>query len=266
MALTLGLTRVMARTGPGRLIPRLFWLSLSPVEKEHVVNAFTFELGKCYEQAIKERELMVLAKVDPVLCKEVAQGLGLPTPKATGRPKKVSPSPALSQVGRTWPTDGRIIGIVVDPAADLDGVRTVRESILGDGMVPLLIAPTGGPLDADSGLVAQRTFLTARSVEFDALLLAGSPPSGVDALPSRDAKAGAPDGAVDPRVVLMVQECFRHAKAIGAWGGGRAALEAAGCAPGPGIVLDDEPSDVLTKMTKLLGAHRVWERFPARVA
>jgi catalase len=244
--------------------PRLFWQSLSPVEKEHVVRAFTFELGKCYEQAVKERQLMVLANVDPVLCREVAQGLGLPAPTATGRPKKVLPSPALSQLGNTWPTDGRMIGIVVDPA-DLDGVRTVRETILAASMVPLLIAPTGGPLDADSGLVAQRTFLTARSVEFDALLLAGSPSPGVDAVPARDAKAGAQGGAVDPRVVLMIQECYRHAKAIGAWGGGRAALEAAGCA-GPGIVLEDEPTKALAAMLKLLGAHRVWERFPATIS
>jgi catalase len=200
-----------------------------------------------------------------VLCKEVARGLGLPAPAATGRPKKVTPSPALSQIGQTWPTDGRIIGIVVDPT-DLDGVRAVRETILAAGMVPLLIAPTGGPLDDDSGLVAQRTFLTARSVEFDALLLAGSPPPGVDALPVKDAKAGAQGEAVDPRVILMIQECFRHSKAIGAWGSGRTALEAAGCAAGPGIVLEDDPTTALTKTTKLLGAHRVWERFPATLS
>jgi catalase len=237
--------------------PRLFWQSLSPVEKEHVVRAFTFELGKCYEQAIKERELLVLANVDRELCKEVAAGLGLPAPTATGRPKKVTPSPALSQIGHTWPTDGRVIGIVVDPT-DLDGVRLVREAILATGMVPLLVAPTGGPLDADSGLVAQRTFLTARSVEFDALLLAGSPAPGVDAVPS--------GGAVDPRVVLMIQECFRHAKVIGGWGTAATALEAAGCATGPGIVLGDDATTVLGDVTKLLAAHRVWERFPATIS
>ncbi|SMC81877.1 catalase [Lentzea albidocapillata] len=223
--------------------PRLFWQSLSPVEKEHLVNAFTFELGKCYEQAIKERELLVLAGVDATLCAGVARGLGLPVP-ATARLKKVTPSPALSQVGHTWPPDGRIIGIVVDPA-DLDGVRTVRETVLAGGMVPLLIAPTGGPL-GDSDLVAQRTFHTARSIEFDALLVAGN--------------------ATDPRVALMIQECFRHAKAIGAWGTGRTALEAAGCGTGPGIVVDDDPSKVLAEVTTLLGAHRVWDRFPPAIA
>lgn len=222
--------------------PRLFWQSLTPVEKDHVVSAFTFELGKCYEQAIKERELLVLANVDATLCAEVAKGLGLPVPEKA-RLKKVTPSPALSQLGQTWPLDGRMIGIVVDPL-DLDGVRTVRETVLAGGMVPLLIAPTGGPI-GDSGLVAQRTFLTARSVEFDALLVAG--------------------GSADPRVTLMIQEAYRHAKAIGAWGTGRAAVEAAGCT-GPGVVLDDDASKVLTDVTTLLGAHRVWDRLPPAVA
>ena len=37
--------------------PRCSTRSLTAVEQEHIVEAFTFELGKCYEQAIKEREL-----------------------------------------------------------------------------------------------------------------------------------------------------------------------------------------------------------------
>ena len=246
--------------------PRLFWQSLSPVEKEHVVRAFTFELGKCYEQAIKERELLVLANVDGELCTRVAEGLGLPAPTATGRPKKVTASPTLSQLGKAWPTDGRMIGIVVDPA-DLGGVRTVRTAILAAGMVPLLIAPTGGVLDGDD-LQAQRTFLTARSVEFDALLLATSPPPAADALPHADEKAGAVNGAspVDPRVVLMVQECYRHAKAIGGWGDAKVALEAAGCGSGVGVVLGDDPATVFGEVHTLLGSHRVWERFPVSIA
>jgi catalase len=240
--------------------PRLFYKSLSAVERDHLVRAFTFELGKCYEQAIKERELIVLANVDGELCAEVAAGLGLPVPKATRPVRKVMPSPALSQVGQTWPVDGRIVGVVVDPA-QLGGVRQVRDAIFGAGMVPLLIAPRGGVLDGE--LVAQRTFLTARSVEFDALLLAAGPPPAPDAV--RDAKAANPDGSstVDPRVVLMVQECFRHAKAIGAWGTGIAALDAAGCAASePGVVVDDDPTDVVKQVTTLLGGHRVWDRFP----
>ena len=31
---------------------RLFWQSMTPVEKEHIIRAYTFELGKCYEQTM----------------------------------------------------------------------------------------------------------------------------------------------------------------------------------------------------------------------
>ncbi|MEV4703361.1 catalase [Actinoplanes sp. NPDC049316] len=246
---------------------RLFWASMSPVEKEHIIRAYTFELGKCYEQAIKERQLQCLANVDPVLCEQVATGLGLPAPQPTVPLAEVAPSPALSQVGARWPGDGRMIGIVVDPQGGLDDVSEVRRAVFAAGMVPLLIAPHGGMVGGDP---VQRTFATARSVEFDALLLAGAPAPAPDALPARDAKAGAEGGmalaAVDPRVELLIDECWRHAKAIGAWGAGVTALQQAGVAGTPGVVTAESGGEAFTAVQQLLAAHRVWERFPASVA
>ena len=238
---------------------RLFWKSMTPVEQEHIVLAYTFELGKCYEQAIKERQLIALANIDERLCARVADGLGLPAPSPTVEFDEPEPSPALSQVGESWPSDGRMVGIVVDPGGDLDAVKEVRRSILGAGMVPLLIGPHGGMLE--DGLPVQRTFGTGRSVEFDAVLVAGAAPPAPDALVSRDSKAGAAGtDTVDPRVALLLEECFRHAKAIGAWGEGRAVLEGAGIT-GAGVVTGEDAVQVLDQLQELLGAHRIWERF-----
>ena len=168
---------------------RLFWLSMSPVEKEHIIRAYTFELGKCYEQAIKERQLQCLANIDPVLCAQVADR---PRPARAGADRRRSPT---SRPARRCPRSARrgrptaaSIGIVVDPDGDLDGVDEVREAVFAAGMVPLLIAPHGGTV---GDLPVQRTFATARSVEFDAVLLAAAPAPAPDALPARDAKAGA---------------------------------------------------------------------------
>jgi catalase len=240
---------------------RLFWLSMTPVEQEHIIRAYTFELGKCYEQAIKERQLQCLANIDPVLCAQVATGLGLPAPEPTVPLVDVAPSPALSQIGQVWPPDGRTVGIVIDPAGNLDGLTALRETVFAAGMVPLLIAPHGGEV---GGMPVQRTFATARSVEFDALLLAGAPVPAPDALPARDAKAGAraPQG-IDPRVLLMVDECWRHGKAVGGWGDGAAVLTASGLAGTPGVVTGEEAADVFPDVLELMGAHRVWARFPA---
>jgi catalase len=247
---------------------RLFFQSMSPLEQEHIIRAYTFELAKCYEQPIKERQLRCLANIDPVLCEQVAAGLGLTAPDQTEPFIEVTPSPALSQIGREWPADGRTIGIVVDVDGKVDGVAEVRRAIFEAGMVPLLIAAHGGMA---GGLPVQRTFATARSVEFDALLLAGAPAPAPDAFPARDEKAGdekaGADGAaaLDPRVRLMVEETLRHAKAIAAWGDGAAVLATAGVPAGPGVVIADSGSDALGAVQELLGAHRVWERFTVPV-
>ena len=92
----------------------MFYRSLTPLEQAHIVEAFTFELGKCYEQAVKERELQVLANVDTDLCEQVAAGLGLPAPSGSP-PEDVTLSPALSQVvTEPGPIAGRKIGVIAE--------------------------------------------------------------------------------------------------------------------------------------------------------
>ncbi|MFE1285687.1 catalase [Streptomyces sp. NPDC058751] len=246
--------------------PRLFWLSMTPTEREHIVAAYTFELSKCWETAIRERALKVLANIDGELCSQVATGLGLPAPEPTVTLTDPVPSPALSQLGETWPLDGRTVGVITADGQDLSGVRSVARAALDADMVPLVIAPAGGVLDHDGDPVTvQRTFATARSTEFDALLVTSAPAPGADAHAARDAKTD--DGAraatgVDPRVVLLLAEAYRHGKAIGAWNGGTRALEAAGIAPGtPGVVTADSAENGLRGIGELLGRHRAWDRF-----
>ena len=81
-----------------------------PIEQTHVVEAFTFELGKAHGQGIKERELQVLANVDTDLCEQVAAALNPPAPK--GKPAEdVTVSPVLVQTlaepGRVESMDAR---------------------------------------------------------------------------------------------------------------------------------------------------------------
>lgn len=214
---------------------RLFYQSLSQVEKDHLAYAFTFELGKCYEQAIKERQLQVLANVDSGLCETVAAGLGLPAPKATVEVPDQTPSPALAQVGKTWPVQGRLIGIVADDTTEIAQVIAAVQAVDGADCVPLVIAPHGGML---GGVVPiSRTFLTARSVEFDAVIVAAA--------------------MSDKRAQILVDETFRHQKALAAWGPGAAALDGLSA---PGVVVAENPQTAVAQVLELLGTHRVWER------
>ncbi len=98
------------------------------------------------------------------------------------------------------------------------------------------------------------------------MLLAGPPAAGPDAPGATDGKGapGAPPVAPDPRVTQLLQEAFRHGKAIGAWAGGEAALASAGVpVDAPGVVVADSGPAVLDRVRELLASHRVWERFTA---
>ena len=245
---------------------RLFWRSLTETEQDHVVSAYTFELGRCYEQAIRERQVAALAQVDGELAERVAQGLGLPSPGVQDL-AEVEPSPALSQLGREWPIDGRTVGIVVDVDVDLAELSEVRAAMHDAGLVPLVIAPVGGTLGSGKKAVpVQRTLLTARSVELDALLLGGAPSAQADPQSGTDARSFDPSGgsagtAIDPRLQLLVAEAFRHGKAIGAWGPSTDALTALTPGGAPGVVAGEDATDVCARLLTLLPGHRVWERF-----
>ncbi|GGB35282.1 catalase [Flexivirga endophytica] len=242
----------------------LFYRSLTPVEREHVAQAYSFELGKCFEQAVKERQLGHLANIDDELAERVAAALGIPVPESTVPPATdVEVSPALSQVGESWPVAGRRVALVVDSASGTRPVKQVRSKLLAAGVLPVPVAPHGGQV---AGVDAQRTYLTAASIEFDAIIVLTAAAPGEDADPNLDTKAGyddAPDRTVDPRVEKLVGEFWRHSKSIGAIGGGLDVLPTAGVAAGaPGVHVGNA-AEVVQGLLHDLEQHRVWQRFTA---
>jgi catalase len=230
----------------------MFFRSLTPLEQGHIVEAFTFELGKVYDQVIKERELAVLANVDADLCTQVAAGLGLPAPK--GHPT-TDPllSPTLSQIlSVPGPVAGRKVGVIADSGSDLAGIDKLRKAALKLGVTVLTIAPSGGTLTHGRRKeTVDRTLLTARSVEFDLLVVA-------------DGTAAEPD----IKLAVMLQEAYRHCKPLAAWGSGSAVLEASGIPrEDSGVVVGTGVVKAFTdELMKVLGLHRVWDRTPLVMA
>jgi catalase len=224
----------------------LFWVSMSDVEKVHIIEAFTFELGKCYEQPIRERVLTALAQVDGDLCAAVAEGLGLPAPQGTPA-TDTTPSPALSQIPPApGPITGRIIGVVALPGADLGGIGKLRRAVEAQGAILRVLAPVGGVLKKGRAeQIVERTFLTARSIEFDAVVVAGGTA-----------------GLRDVKLTVLLQEAFRHCKALAAWGDGAQVLADAGIdTTAPGILLAEAVAKPFTtELVEALGLHRVWAR------
>ncbi|AYF76229.1 catalase [Nocardia yunnanensis] len=221
---------------------RLFYASLSEIEQEHVAKAYTFELGKCYEKAIKQRAIGVLRQIDEELARTVAAGLGLALTGEPAESSAVTVSPALSQLGGTWPCDGRIVGIFATADTDPGELAATVAAVAEQSMTPLVIAPTGGEIGSGATAVPiSRTLDTARSIEFDALLIAGTAP--------------------DLRLGLLLQEAHRHLKAIAYTPAGAEAITTAGIdEKSAGVESVDTLAAGLEALAALLPEHRVWPR------
>jgi catalase len=125
-------------------------------------------------------------------------------------------------------------------------VSKLVDAVLGLNATPLVTAPVGGVLKSGRrSVIVERTLLTTRSIEFDAVVVAaGTKP------------------ADDLKLVLLLQEAFRHCKPIAAWGDGTVALTAAGIPlEAPGVLVAEKIDRKFTAaLAKAVGLHRVWER------
>jgi catalase len=199
-----------------------------------------------YETEIRNRQLACLANIDADLCQRVAEALGLSAPSGEP-PADVKPSPALSQVvSKGGPIAGRKVGVIADANSDLASINRFKTAMDKFGVPVLVVAPVGGELKKGrTTVVVDRTGLTARSIEFDAVIVADGPDAGPDL-----------------KRTLLLREAYHHCKTLGAWGSGREILSDAGISlDGPGVVVEEKLAQPLIgKLRKQLGLHRAWER------
>ncbi|MDT0317623.1 catalase [Streptomyces millisiae] len=252
----------------------LFWNSMADWEKEHIVAAYRFELGKVTRREIRERTVEQLNHVDNDLARQVAEGLGLPAPEQAAIPNHGRSSPALSlanpvagvaeAAGEEASIATRRIAILAADGVAAGDVLALREAMARGGAVPEVLAPHAGELRTTDGgtVTVDRAMSTMASTMYDAVCVPGGPDS---------ARALAGDGLA----LHYVAEAFKHGKGIAAVGSGISLLGALNLpglrlsADGDGVVddhgvvtaADGADLDAVTAtLADIIAEHRVWTR------
>ncbi|MGW5877607.1 catalase [Nocardiopsis terrae] len=241
---------------------RLFYNSLADWERDHLVAAFRFELGKCEELAVRRREVANLVHVDHGLAVAVAEGVGVEPPEDPGTAGHGDSSPALSQTNTAFgDLTGRQVAVLVDHGVDGAAAEALRDALVGRGAVVEMLAPLDGAVRTREGgdLPVDRSYTTVSSVLYDAVAVPGGPDS-VASL------------AEDGEARHFVLEAYKHHKPIAAVGQGTSLLSGGGL-PGrlsespletesiEGVVRSPgADSDLTEEFARLIGLHRHWER------
>lgn len=238
----------------------LFWISQSPVEQQHIINAFRFELTRVQTPAIRERVVSLLVNVDTTLAQSVADGLGIPLPEAAPLASNtqfpmLNASPALSEMH--YPGDGSIqtkrVAILASHGVNDISVNALYDAILLGGGVPRILSTKLGKLETLQGseLNVEATMETMPSVLFDAMVIA-------------DGDMSISNLALDAHTTEFLRDQYRHCKPIMVSSAAKSLLKKAGIDvvlpngnPDPGMIIAvDDVSQNIQEFITILGKPR----------
>ncbi|WP_435954015.1 catalase HPII [Dryocola sp. BD626] len=237
--------------------PRLFWQSQTPVEQQHIIGAFSFELSKVARPYIRERVVDHLTHIDISLAQPVADNLGIELsdeqmhvapPKDVNGLKK-DPSLSLYAVP-SGTVKGRVVAVLLSEKSKAADVLGIVKGLKAQGVHAKLLFARMGQVVADDGSVVPvaATFTGSPSVTVDAVIVPGGDLSSI--LNNGDA-------------AYYLLEAYKHLKVIGLAGDARKFKAKLGIDDQgeEGVVEADKASDkFIGEFLKLLAGHRVWAR------
>jgi catalase len=238
----------------------LFWISQSEIEKQHIINAFRFELTRIQVPAIRERVVSLLVNVDETLAQEVADGLGIDLPAAAPLASDISfpvldASPALSET--FYPGDGTIktkrVAILAAHGVNGANVNALYDAILAQGGVPRILSTKLGKLETAEGktINVEATLETMPGVLFDGMVIA-------------EGEQSVANLALNAHTCEFLQNQYRHCKPILVPNTARSLLQKAGIEevlsdgnPDPSLfIADDDAYDNIEAFITALGKPR----------
>ncbi|OIJ95703.1 catalase HPII [Streptomyces sp. MUSC 14] len=251
--------------------PSMFWNSMANWEKQHIVQAFRFELGKVGARDVRARMVDQLAQADVGLANLVARGIGVPEPQGrTGAAsKQCSPALSIEALSADGSIRTRRVAVLAADGVDERHVASIREALTPEGAVVDVLAATDGTVPTADGepCPVDRALPTVASVLYDAVVLPGH---ATDVSPLNG----------DQDAMRFVRDAYRHGKPVAALGNGvdvLTALEPEGVrlstrshqlVADQGLVTDAGPDpagpDFARALVAAVAAHRHWGRSPAR--
>ncbi|BAP42348.1 catalase HPII [Pseudomonas sp. LJDD11] len=233
----------------------LFFNSMSEHEKEHIIAAYSFELGKVERVFIRERVLNeILANIDLTLAARVAKNLGLPAPKtrtAQEYQQAIKESPALSQVNLlSGDIASRKVAVLVADGVNGKDVEKLKAALSARGAHTKVLGPTSAPVTTADGKTLQvdASAEGLPSVAFDAVFV----PGGADSV-----KALSTDGVA----LHFILEAYKHLKAIAVAGEAKTLLSQLRLDEDAGL-LEVSDSSSTEAFFDAIAQHRVWAREP----
>lgn len=153
---------------------KMFYDSMSQVEKQHIIDAMSFELAKVKNQDVKQQIIEMFGNVNVDMVTEVAKNIGA-KPPSTKEVKYDKVSPALSQQNTIKKSDTLKVGIIVSDKFNSEEFMSVMDALRSAKTMPQIISETLENVSGTDGgeVTPVHTLVSVDPVVFDSIYVLG---------------------------------------------------------------------------------------------
>src|SRR5690625_1352236 len=154
--------------------PRIFWNSLTPVEKQHLVESLSYQIGSCESKSVRQQAVNMLVNVDQEMAHVIADNVGVKRPSGTNVPISTS-YPSLSMMNSPYYAYTQKVGVLIGNGFNSKEVMNVLNLLKEHGVFVVIISESLGTVTGSDGtkLKVDKTFLTSSPYLLDSLYIVG---------------------------------------------------------------------------------------------
>jgi len=227
--------------------PRAFWNSLSPVEKQHTIDAFSYQLGRVKSESIRQQNVDLLVNVDKELAQIIADNIGVEQP--SGSHVDVSDSyPSLSQANAPKNAYTQKVGVIIADGFDDQEVNNVLKTLQEQGAFVEIVSETLHDVVGANGtkLNVDKTFITTSPYLLDSLYIVGGTAKN--------------EMKFNYYMNEFIKVAYEHYKPIGVATSAASYVQAQNIHTAPGVIFTENPSTFGNEFIAAVAEQRFWDR------
>lgn len=227
--------------------PRIFWNSLTDVEKQHMIEALNYQVGSVKSESVRQQVVDILVNVDKEMATIVADNVGVSRPSGTNVPVSTS-YPSLSQTSTPKFAYSLKVGVLIGDGFNASEVTQTLKTLEEYGVFVVIVSDTLGTLTGDDGtkIEVDETFLTTSPYLLDALYIVGGHSKVQEKF--------------NYEINEYLQVAYKHYKPIGVASTGTPYLPTSESNNLAGVVFDDNNPDFGTDFVSAIEQQRFWDR------
>ncbi|WP_077326393.1 catalase [Virgibacillus siamensis] len=227
--------------------PRIFWNSITPIEKQHTIQALSYQLGRVKSESVRQQNVNTLVNVDKEMAGIVAENIGVDRPSGTHVQVETS-YPSLSMANSPFSASTQKVGVLINDDFDNEEVANVLNILNQSGVFVDIISEKLGTVTGRDGtkLKVDYTFITTSPYLLDSVYVVGGSSTN--------------QAKFNSDITYFTQVAYKHYKPIGVASTGQSFIQASEGNNLLGVVSAANNPNFAKEFVSAITQQRFWDR------